>query len=392
MNKNRSTRENDNITRFSVRLRQLRLALGLSMDELVGKIGGVVSKQALSKYERALMVPSPSVLAKLASALGIKTVFFFQEPQATFSFLGFRKRSGLGNREQKRLQNMLTYELEKRIRLCAITNQTNLPVLPLNRFLVRKLEDSERAAENLRKLWKLGLAPIANLTRVLEENGIQVLVIQAHEKFDGISAIASINSPRIRLGAVIVRNGLPGDRQRLSLAHELGHLVLRIAKGCNEEKAVFRFAGAFLAPAETLRAMTGNRRTNVTSDELLMLKKQFGISMAAGIYRLHDLGIISNAEARNLWQYRNAHGWRKVEPEPILEEKPQWIRQVSLRAIAEGLISSDEAERLYGQSITKRMEGQRLSPTILMRMPLEQRRRIMAQAVAKYNAVRERER
>ena len=40
------------------------------------------------------------------------------------------------------------------------------------------------------------------------------------------------------------------ERQRFTLAHELGHLMLegRLADGLDEEKACNRFAGAFLAP------------------------------------------------------------------------------------------------------------------------------------------------
>ena len=36
---------------FYLRLKQLRLARGLSLDELAAAMGGIVTKQALSKYE-----------------------------------------------------------------------------------------------------------------------------------------------------------------------------------------------------------------------------------------------------------------------------------------------------------------------------------------------------
>ena len=53
------------------RLRQFRLALGLSMDELVAAMGGVVTKQSLSKYERGLSMPTAAVLRGLSKALGV---------------------------------------------------------------------------------------------------------------------------------------------------------------------------------------------------------------------------------------------------------------------------------------------------------------------------------
>jgi len=35
----------------------------------------------------------------------------------------------------------------------------------------------------------LGTNPIANLTETLEENGIKVVGLEAHEKFDGLCAV-----------------------------------------------------------------------------------------------------------------------------------------------------------------------------------------------------------
>jgi transcriptional regulator with XRE-family HTH domain len=65
----------------SQRLKQLRLARGLSLDALAAKLGGIVTKQALSKYEQGKAKPSPRVLTQLASTLGVKAVHLFTEPE-----------------------------------------------------------------------------------------------------------------------------------------------------------------------------------------------------------------------------------------------------------------------------------------------------------------------
>ena len=62
------------------RLRQLRLARNLSMEALAAEMGGIVTKQAISKYENDRAQPSPTVLTKLASVLGVKATFLFHEP------------------------------------------------------------------------------------------------------------------------------------------------------------------------------------------------------------------------------------------------------------------------------------------------------------------------
>lgn len=56
---------------FAKRLRQARMKEKLSMDALCQKIQGLVSKQAVSKYEAAKMMPSSTILIALADALKV---------------------------------------------------------------------------------------------------------------------------------------------------------------------------------------------------------------------------------------------------------------------------------------------------------------------------------
>jgi Zn-dependent peptidase ImmA (M78 family)/transcriptional regulator with XRE-family HTH domain len=60
-------------TPFGQRLRAARKMAGLSMEDLAAKIGGIVTKQAIGKYETGQMRPSPEVLQKLVEVLNIAT-------------------------------------------------------------------------------------------------------------------------------------------------------------------------------------------------------------------------------------------------------------------------------------------------------------------------------
>ena len=60
-------------TPFGARLRAARKMAGMSMEDLASKLGGLVTKQAISKYEQGQMMPSPEVLAKLVDVLKIAT-------------------------------------------------------------------------------------------------------------------------------------------------------------------------------------------------------------------------------------------------------------------------------------------------------------------------------
>ena len=58
-------------TPFGLRLRAARKRAGLSMEDLVRRIGGMVTKQAIGKYEMGRMMPSPEVLERLTQVLEI---------------------------------------------------------------------------------------------------------------------------------------------------------------------------------------------------------------------------------------------------------------------------------------------------------------------------------
>lgn len=60
-------------TPFGARLRAARKMAGLSMEDLAAKLGGLVTKQAISKYEQGQMMPSPDVLEKLVEVLKMAT-------------------------------------------------------------------------------------------------------------------------------------------------------------------------------------------------------------------------------------------------------------------------------------------------------------------------------
>jgi len=148
---------------------------------------------------------------------------------------------------------------------------------------------------------------------------------------------------------IAVRGDISGDRQRLSVAHELGHLLMDIADSVNEEKAAFRFGAAFLVPQERVRRELGDKRHAIRPEELLLLKRRYGLSVQAWVRRAQDIGVISSAAVQVLFKQFSARGWRKVEPEEYPPENPERIEQIVLRALAEGQISEARATELMGK-------------------------------------------
>ena len=102
---------------------------------------------------------------------------------------------------------------------------------------------------------------------------------------------------------------VPGDRFRLSLAHEIGHLVLHSNKTANSEEEAYRFAWALLMhDDEFANAMPEDP---VLSD-FIALKNSWGVSVAALVYRAHQLGFLDDRSHRSIQIQMSK--WRKSEP------------------------------------------------------------------------------
>jgi len=333
------------------RIKQFRLAKNYSLDELVAATGGIVSKVALSKYERGIIKPSNRVLAAIAKALNVKTINLALQPNVKVQFVAYRKGSGLSKKEQSNVESLITSKLEDRVKIQDLLFSSSKPNLPVKSFKVKSIKDVESFAIELRSKWKLGLDPISNLTELLENNFVHVIFIDNAKSFDGISALVYANDTQLKAAAVVSKNHIPGERQRLNLAHELGHIVLDIAPNLDEERVAFRFGGAFLAPKDSVLNIVGSRREHFQPRELFILKKIFGISIQALLFRLRDLDIISQTSFSNWYRLINKNNWKKNEPMPMEEETSHWFEKNVLHAFSEGLISSDEAARLLGENI-----------------------------------------
>ena len=360
------------------RLKQLRLVRGLSLESLAAEMGGIVTKQALSKYELGQARPSPVVLNSLAGALGVKAAYLWSEPSIDCRFIAYRKGSGLAKVEQERVESVVCQMLEDRVRLQELAQGNTKADFPIKGFKTNRLEDTEGFARELRDKWNLGLGPISNVTGTLEDHFIHVFEIEAPARFDGISAVAYDSEQNVAAAAVVSRKSLPGERQRLNLAHELAHLVLDTPENLDEEKAAFRFAGAFLAPDESLFRELGRKRSLVQSAELFLLKRKYGMSIQSLVYRLHDLEVISNLQYKQWWMIINREGWKKKEPLELKPEQSEWPRKTVLRALSEGLVTKGDAMKILGEVVEVQESITLVERQSFLKLPLEERRKIMA--------------
>ncbi len=331
------------------RLKRFRLARGLTINQLCAAIDHLVSSTSLSKYERGAAQPSAKILNRIAVAYGIKSAQLWEEPTCNVESIAFRKRSKLGIKEEKQIKAFVAEEIEKRVWLLEQFPEQYTFELPIREIKIKKLIDVEEAAYKLRKTLNLGIDPIGNLTSVLEDQGVFIIEVNASESFDGFSSIVHYDDKNYSTGVIAIRLGIPGDRQRLTITHELGHLILDIKDGINHEDTANRFSAAFLAPAEQLHKDVGRKRHNIQIDELCYLKQKYGMSIQAILFRLKDLKIITNSYYKGWCIKINRIGWKKHEPVELHPEKPHRFHQQICYALSEELITKKDSTYLFNQ-------------------------------------------
>jgi Zn-dependent peptidase ImmA (M78 family) len=332
------------------RLKSARLRAGLNLRDLAKQVG--VSAQAVSKYERGLDVPGSAVLIRLSQALKVRVEYLMRPVNITLSQPNYRRRAGLNQKDQRTIQSQVQDWLERYLSIEAIVaSQTEFKMPNINRHM-ETIGDVEQVVLGLRQAWDLGLDPIDNLVEMLEGHGIKVGIVPGTDDFDALTLYANETMP-----IIVVKDGVPGDRQRFSIAHELGHIILEILPEWEDdqaEKAAYRFAGAFLAPAPAVRQELGERRQKLDLYELHLLKHKYGMSMQAWIHRAKDLGIVPDAVATGMYKWFRANNWHREEPgDPYPPEKLNRMERLVMRAMVEDVISESRAAELLGTPLTE---------------------------------------
>jgi Zn-dependent peptidase ImmA (M78 family)/DNA-binding XRE family transcriptional regulator len=338
---------------FSVRLNRARKAAGLSLRDLGERVG--ISHAAVKKYEDGVAMPSSDILLGLARALNVRSEYFFRRQAVALERIEYRKHSSLPKKRLDAITHEVIDQIERRIEL-----EDLFPRSPVKAFApvddlparISTIEQIEEVADRVRDVWALGLDPIPDLIDVLETNGIRVFMIDAdlESKFDGLAACVD------RMPIVVVGCRWPGDRQRFTLAHELGHLMLegRVSADIDAESACDRFAGAFLFPRSSVLQELGMHRNAIELKELALLKEEFGLSMAGILYRARDLGIVSSAYREEQAKAFRAKGWNLREPGgPLSSEKAHIFEQLVFHALGEQYIGESKAAELMNMSLQR---------------------------------------
>ena len=304
------------------RLTLARKMRGFSKKELAELVE--VTPKSIADYENDITNPSTEIEQRLIRALRFPEAFFnlhTTEPMSEEA-ISFRARTKL-KRSQKDIataEATLATELSDWCNTKFNLPKTNVPTI--------EGIDPVLAAEMLRKEWKMGDGAIPNLLALLESHGIRIFF--AGEIGNEVDAF-SYWEPKTQCPYVFLTTSKSGERRRMDAAHELGHLVMHrnLDMGSSATKEIEaeanRFASAFLMPKSTMLKYTPR---SFGLRDAVALKKQWKVSVAAFIFRSHDIGLLTDWQYHILFKQLSAAGWRTDEPNAIIPEQSEVNKQV----------------------------------------------------------------
>lgn len=338
------------------RLSQILAARRLTQAQLASMVG--VSPATISKWRAGTQAPEREALDRLAGVVNVTPEWFTRPPTEKVSLPLFRSNASAHVAARAKLEARLEWAQDIAVDLMEFVDypELNLPIRSFSDPEQITSEDIEKAACECRDMWCLGRVAAQDLALAVEGAGV-ILVREETgiAQIEGLSAWSEVlGRPLILLSA----DKDNGYRSRFDLAHELGHLVLHrhIQRTTDRdrhklmEKQAHHFAGAFLLPAETFAS---DVRMPVTLDDLLLLKRRWGVSVAAIIMRLHALGLLDEEGKLALFKRRSARWGGKSEPGDgdRTPEQPRLLRRTIDLLVDENVMPLDAIPRHIGLAV-----------------------------------------
>ncbi|HYH15373.1 MAG TPA: XRE family transcriptional regulator [Flavisolibacter sp.] len=302
---------NAEIIRFA---RELRL---VTQEDLAKNIG--VEQGTLSKMEKDILVSEPEIVERIASSLNLPISFFYQERKINPVEGHYRRKVSTSVKKMKQYVAQMTV---MEWHLMALLDEIELPETNMPKWDVLIDGEPKLCAKHIRDLWRLPKGRISNLTKVIEDNGIVIIAIDLGE-LDGFSTYFNGNIP-----VIFINKNMPPDRYRLTVAHELGHLIMhfgfKIDSNRDLESEAYEFGIELLVPENNIRPYFAK----VSIEKLADLKAYWYVSMAALLKYANTLGMVNGNQYRYLWTQMGAAGYRTKEPVLIPNETPGIVNEI----------------------------------------------------------------
>lgn len=306
---------------------------GKRMSDLARDTG--ISRQSLSLYAKNENTPPFENILAIANSLHFPVEYFMTEDSSTVMTDNIYFRSQAAATKKSQTAQKVKLETVAKIYEILLNNYIDFPSLNLPKISFSGLgnpvdadsesikEEIEDIANMVREYWNLGSGPLDDLQYILERNGIIVTGFDiVDETIDAFSQRIRINDSDTVFIIALALGNKSKERLRFDLAHELGHVLLHSWVEALEElsrdeflileKQANMFASALLLPKQTFGEMVKPYATN--PDFYKPLKKRWGVSMQAMMFRAWQLGLVSVNQFQYMMRIVSKKGWRKHEP------------------------------------------------------------------------------
>jgi len=296
------------------RLRIARYRAGFNIRELADIVE--LSHAAISQYETGRAKPNAAALARLAMATGMPAEFLtYGDRNVSMAGLDGTHFRSLRSTSKQHRANAWTWSEMVLDVVQVLETYVRFPVTQVPEFTLAPGAGREQvrlAAERVRAQWELPEGPVGHLVRHMEKHGIVVSRMPVAD--DGIDAFSQYQSTR----PVVILGTNKGDaaRSRFDAAHELGHLVAHpeADPGGTQESQAHAFAAELLMPEEPMLRLLPKR---YDLSAYARLKHEWGVSIAALLYRARTLEVITDAAYRRAVVALNSEYGRRREPFPL---------------------------------------------------------------------------
>ena len=333
------------------RLTLARRAAGLTKRDLADRTG--ISAPSVSQYEAGNTEPGIAVLRRAALVVGVPVEYFFatglrRRPQfETRSFFRSLRSTKQWERDQAdaRAEHVADVVASVELRL-------KLPPLEVPDLRPPGPRPSRTALEDIaartRSAWDMPAGPVSNVVRWLEVKGVVVARLPStSSRLDAFSRWFETRP------IVLLWDGKDDKaRSRFDAAHELGHLVMHQEPEPGDqvqERQAHSFAAAFLMPAAQIVGELPRRLTRPSPwDELFALRKRWGVSAAALLYRSRELRVLTESQFRRGMTQLSAWGMRRDEGDDLgPPERPALLASALRKLVDErGLTATELASEL----------------------------------------------
>lgn len=318
------------------RIRSAREIFGLTQEALEEATG--VSQSLISQVERGQKDATEDLVRAVADATSLPVEFFAVTPhEIPLDSLRFRKQATASATTTRRARALFHEAFRLSVDLVEQVGY-HQPTLPVAQGDLAEADVAALAAATREALQLDPELPVPHVMRAVERGGVPVAPIVLPNVEDGAPArnrhfgLSYWGGPGDH-ALIGYFPGGQGDRDRFTIAHELGHLVLHSKRRSEDpEQEANLFAGEFLMPRDrALEALD----PSLNLMDYARLKAKWGVSIQGLIMRARHVGAIDESRSTSLWKQISARGWRTQEPVTVQPEQPALLARLIARAYGE---------------------------------------------------------